>query len=160
MSSVVDHSNTEETTIFRALLSYLLVPPIDVPKNEAHLVPTQPQSTMEQGSPMKIVHDERGVEEIEQDFKLDKDEEMEEPSCVPRHEEVSTGRQPTVVVRPAVNMEEDPIERELNDGKPPSAELYKERTAIFEELMTFINEDAKQPDKDLLKLISIDQGDF
>lgn len=109
---------------------------------------------------MKIVHDERGVEEIEQDFKLDKDEEMEESSCVPRHEEVSTGRQSTAVVRPAVNMEEDPIERELNDGKPPSAELYKERTAIFEELMTFINEDAKQPDKDLLKLISIDQGDF
>lgn len=110
---------------------------------------------------MKITPDEREAEEVEQGFKLDKDEEMEETSCVSKHEEeASVGGLPKADMRPAVNMEEDPIERELNDGKPPSAELYKERTAVFEQLMTFINEDAKQPDKDLLKLISTDQGDF
>lgn len=66
----------------------------------------------------------------------------------------------TQTVRSVINMDEDPVERELNNGKTLSAERYKERTAVFEQLMGFVNEDAKQPDKDLLRMIDIDQGDF
>lgn len=66
----------------------------------------------------------------------------------------------TQTVRSVINMDEDPVERELNNGKTLSAERYKERTAVFEQLMGFVNEDAKQPDKDLLRMINIDQGDF
>lgn len=34
---------------------------------------------------------------------------------------------------------------------------FRQRTEVFEELMKFVNEDVKQPERDLFSLINIDQ---
>jgi muskelin len=36
---------------------------------------------------------------------------------------------------------------------------FQQRTEIFERLMTFVNEDARQPDKDLMRMINVDQSE-
>ena len=41
-------------------------------------------------------------------------------------------------------------------GNPPSPERYRQRTAMFEKLLGFINEDAKQPDMNLMDMLSTD----
>ena len=109
---------------------------------------------------MKISRDEGEADDV-QELHLDKDEDMEEtPSDVKPEGKSECRGLPASIVRPAVTFEEDPIEHDLQEAEPPSAELFKQRTEVFEQLMTFVNEGAKQPDKDLLKLINIDQGDF
>ncbi|KAJ3533193.1 hypothetical protein NM688_g7313 [Phlebia brevispora] len=165
VSAVVDHSDAEETRVFRSLLSHLLVPsPFSVTKNEdtetTPVAPAKRRYSNEEDSPMKVSPEGSSADIGSQEGKMDKDEDMEESPSASEHKAPSEGVATTDAPRPVVSMEEDPIERELVGGKAPSAELYRERTAVFEQLMTFVNEDAKQPDKDLLKMIKVDEGDL
>ncbi|KAL4244322.1 CTLH complex component protein [Abortiporus biennis] len=41
----------------------------------------------------------------------------------------------------------------------PSAARYKQRTEVFEQLLKFVNEDARQPERDLVNMINVDQDD-
>ena len=61
--------------------------------------------------------------------------------------------------RSVVSMQEDPGEQKLDRARLASPERYKQRTEVFEQLMAFVNSDAKQPDKDLIKLINVDSLD-
>jgi len=56
--------------------------------------------------------------------------------------------------RPIVNMEEDPEERGFREGSSLSAERFQQRTELFESLMKFVGEDAKQPSANLLDMIN------
>lgn len=159
---MVDHGDQEETRIFRSLLSYLLTspassaPPAKTPAPTL-VVPEAGSYSSDEASPMKMsaIDDESGETRL--------DEAMSEMLPAPRPDQRTTEMEIAPSPSPArsvVSMEEDPIEHEIAGGKAPSAERYKERTAVFEQLMAFINEDAKQPDKDLLRMINVDQGDF
>ncbi|KAI0775785.1 Muskelin N-terminus-domain-containing protein [Trametes elegans] len=55
-------------------------------------------------------------------------------------------------VQPTIRLEKDPLEGE--GAGAPSPERFRQRTEMFERLMAFINEDAKQPDQDLLDIMS------
>lgn len=166
VSSVVDHSNAEETSVFRSLLGYLLVPSEssgfkkpptrdDVP---SRLEIPAGLATGE-SSPMKIVSPENEPEGESIMF-VAKDEEMGEFVASPTSTDVDSKESTVPAPRQAVTMQADPIEREISGGKAPSAEIFKERTDVFEQLMVFVNDDAKQPDKDLIKLVNLDKGDF
>ena len=52
-----------------------------------------------------------------------------------------------------IRFDEDPVEK---GGNPPSPERYRQRTQIFERLLAFVNDDAKQPDENLLDMLSAD----
>lgn len=55
------------------------------------------------------------------------------------------------------DLREDPSERDLTgDVPPPTAEKYKQRTAVFDNIMAFISEDAKEPPDDLLDMMALD----
>ena len=155
---MVDHSDEEETRIFRSLLSHLLTSPIPIvpttrvekPAKPTLVVPETTSFSSDEASPMKIsaVDDARSLPGT-----LESDEVMGDAQ--------SAVDAPPPPARSVVSMEEDPVEHEINDGgKAPSAERYKERTAVFEQLMSFVNEDAKQPDSDLLRMFNVDQGNF
>ena len=59
---------------------------------------------------------------------------------------------------PVISLQEDPEERTLSGGhSSPSPERYKQRTEVFERLMQFVNEDARQPEEDLWDMIDVDQ---
>ena len=61
--------------------------------------------------------------------------------------------------RPAVDVQEDPEEPKVEKAKRVSPARYKQRTEVFEQLMKYVNSDAKQPDKDLIRLINVDSED-
>lgn len=58
-----------------------------------------------------------------------------------------------------VSLQEDAEEQKLERARPASPEQYRQRTEVFEHLMAFVNADAKQPDKDLIRLINVDSAD-
>ena len=159
VSAVVDHSDPDETSLFRSLLAYLLAPPDgDDVAGEGH-APTRleppPRSTSPgQLSPMKVDPTDKTSEMHTEDT----DESMGEEAAV-EHSLITSDADdeadpaPTKTGRqPVVSMEEDPIEAGIAGGRAPSAKRYEERTAVFEQLMVYVNEDAKQPDKDLLAM--------
>ena len=61
--------------------------------------------------------------------------------------------------RPAVDVQEDSEEPKVEKAKRVSPARYKQRTEVFEQLMKYVNSDAKQPDKDLIRLINVDSED-
>ncbi|KAI0373966.1 hypothetical protein BV20DRAFT_936559 [Pilatotrama ljubarskyi] len=65
----------------------------------------------------------------------------------------SRSNSPTAGDKSVIRWEKDPIEV---DGSGPSPERFRQRTEMFERLMAFINEDAKQPDQNLVDMISGD----
>lgn len=55
-----------------------------------------------------------------------------------------------------VRMDEDPEEAAGAGGASlPSGERYKLRTQVFERLLLFVNESAKQPQRDLIDLADL-----
>ena len=163
VSAVVDHGDEEEARLFRSLLAHLLAPPppgstkkLAADNRPSRLQPLVEKYTPEEGSPMKVVPTESETNGHTREV------DVEECMRVDRQPVQEHGTADSVggdALRPAVSMEEDPIEREVNGGKPPSSERYKERTTVFEQLMAFVNEDAKQPDKDLFSMVNSDRGD-
>lgn len=54
-----------------------------------------------------------------------------------------------------LRFDEDPMEVSVG-ASPPSPERYRQRTQMFERLLAFVNQDAKQPDENLLEMLSTD----
>jgi len=125
VSKTVDHDNPEETSIFRSLLSHLLIPskPPTPPKKRSR------QNTPEEAWTNKLDGDEAVTERFSFDRSLHSN-------------------------RRIVNMEEDPEERGFREGSSLSAERFQQRTELFESLMKFVGEDAKQPSANLLDMIN------
>jgi muskelin len=150
VSTAVDHNNPEETSVFRSLLSHLLVPS----------KPTTPAISRRQSDP-----DTTGAESESEDSgappkkrsrqstpdetwtsRLDEDAAMAE-SVSSDHSVQSH--------RAIITMKEDPEESGLRDtSNTVSAERFQQRTEVFESLLKFVGKDAKQPSGNLLDIMS------
>ncbi|PIL35929.1 hypothetical protein GSI_01589 [Ganoderma sinense ZZ0214-1] len=139
VSSVVNHEDPDEAKVFRALLSahLLSAPPRPLPFSGSGSGTSTPTATRP------------GTNTI--------------PAALPSGREDSPP--PRKRSRPSSPMPdpdaEDSVIRLDNDpgeegGNPPSPERYRQRTAMFEKLLGFINEDAKQPDMNLMDMLSTD----
>lgn len=134
VSAVVDHSNPEEATLFRSLLSHLLTP--SSTSSSSNLPVCKKRSRTDSPTPMNE----------------DEDMVVVEP-------ESSTRGAENQLSKPRLRLyEEDSSEATIRgDAAVPSVARYKQRTLVFEELLKLVNEDAKQPERDLLDLINVDQ---
>ena len=138
VSAVVDHGDADEATIFRSLLSHLLSPSSSASetshtrKRSREDSPVEPTKTWEQDDPMA-------------------------DASSPVRTSVTDALK--TAPKSVVEMQEDPEERRVNGGKPISAARFKQRTAVFEQLMEFVNTDAKQPAKDLVQFVNVDSED-
>ncbi|KAG6891567.1 hypothetical protein C0992_003594 [Termitomyces sp. T32_za158] len=186
VSDVVDHNNGTETETFRSLLTHLLSPctlsPSPSPMASAPSLHTNANSldskTVDEGGggdvemkdetenedeypPRKRSrsHSPEPERESDQDSWTDKLHEDDEPPTVPG----------TVNVQ-ALLEAEDPREKELcvssaapaaAAGKPTklTAARFKQRNEVFESLLEFVSESAKQPSENLLDIIRVDKFD-
>ena len=55
-----------------------------------------------------------------------------------------------------VHFDTDPVEVGEGGGSAPSPERYRQRTQMFERLLVFVDEGAKQPDANLVDMLSTD----
>jgi len=153
--TTVDHNDPEETSIFRSLLSHLLIPsPSSIPSTL-----DQPSSrgtreadseSEENDAPPKKRSRHSTPEEL-WTSRLDEDELMAAAS--PSNCASQSGRA-------VLSMEEDPEERVVRSGGPPlSAARFQQRTEVFESLLEFIEDQAKQPSGNLLDMVDrVDEG--
>lgn len=58
--------------------------------------------------------------------------------------------------RPLITFEEDQVETGMHTGSPVAPARFTQRTAMFERLLKFVNDDAKEPENDLLDIIPMD----
>ncbi|KAH8107718.1 Muskelin N-terminus-domain-containing protein [Cristinia sonorae] len=141
VSSVVDHADPEEAQVFRSLLSHLLTPRSVQPEPTSnHVGPDASHAPKEQPKTPAPG--------------LDEDDPMEDAILVeaPGSEAADEGTSQSVV-----SLQRDVEVETLGDGlSSPSPERYKQRTEIFEKLMKFVNEDARQPDQNLWDMIDVD----
>ncbi|KAI0335160.1 hypothetical protein GY45DRAFT_1317686 [Cubamyces sp. BRFM 1775] len=129
VSAVVNHDDPQEAQAFRSLLS-------------AHLLSAFPRSAPgETASSSSRPTSVAGPSTARED------------SPPPRKRSRSSSPARTSDDASIIRWERDPCEAE---GTAPSPERFRQRTEMFERLMVFINEDAKQPDKDLLDVLSND----
>ena len=130
--SVVNHEDPDEAKVFRALLSahLLSAPPRPLPSSASGT------STPTGASPAAAPSGR-------------------EDSPPPRKRSRPSSPNPdTDEGDSVIRLDEDPVEE---GGNPPSPERYRQRTAMFEKLLGFINEDAKQPDMNLMDMLSTDR---
>lgn len=134
VSSVVDHHDPKETEIFRSLLTHLLAP--------GPLSPSSPEETQPIGD----------------------DSPPRKRSRPNTPEEKWTNVLHTEEIPPALSVSADtlrsladPMEHRLDDdmtpSKPLTQERFKQRNEVFESLLEFISDDAKQPSESLLDLV-------
>lgn len=149
VSSVVDHSDSEEAKVFRSLLSHLLTP---TPKPAAASTAPSPSVTPPQDadnaarnrrqSPPGAFEDSGDEDAVMVDIEADTGEDAgtDAPAS-----------------RPVVSFQRDPeVEASNGEHTSPSPERYRQRTGVFERLMEFVNEDARQPEQDLWDMIDVD----
>lgn len=138
VSSVVDHSNAEEAEAFRNLLSHLL-----------SLPPGGTSSTTSAA--------------VASDADEDKDTPMRSSASTPLppqdEEIIDTATAGQQSLETAVTYEEDPVEEAMGIDSRPSPARFRQRTQVFERLLTFVNAGAKQPEKNLLDSINTDDMD-
>jgi muskelin len=150
VSMTVDHNDPEETSVFRSLLSHLLVPskpptpaisrrPSDLGTAEAESesddsdAPPKKrsrQSTPEEAWTSKLGEDDVTAESTSSGHSLHSDRAI-----------VST-------------KEKNPEDGEVGDeASSLSAERFQQRTEVFESLVVFVGENAKQPSGNLLDMM-------
>ncbi|KAG6868390.1 hypothetical protein C0993_003806 [Termitomyces sp. T159_Od127] len=174
--AVVDHSNVKETETFRSLLTHLLKPSTSL-SSPSSMASTPPLLTSVNSSNIGTV--DGGDVEM-------KDENEDEDRYPPRKR--SRSRSPKSdqdtwtnklhedelsAVPRALNVQvllqaEDPREKEMRISSTGSAiaanpkltaARFKQRNEVFESLLEFVSESAKQPSEDLLDIICVDKFD-
>ena len=128
VSAVVNHDDPQEAQAFRSLLSAHLLSAFPRPA---------PGDTASSSRPTSVA----GPSTARAD------------SPPPRKRSRSSSPARTSDDGSIIRWERDPCESE---GTAPSPERFRQRTEMFERLMAFINEDAKEPDRDLLDILSND----
>lgn len=150
VGSVVNHDNAEEAINFRSLLSHLLaLPSRSKPTSAGNdaMSHSEPPSTLSEQPPRKR----------SRPLSLS-DKNAASSTVVDRDDTMTTESDSSnVIPRSVVRLEEDPTENDLHSGTTLSGERYKQRTEVFERLLQFVNEEAKQPQKDLLDLVDMDE---
>ncbi|KDQ55802.1 hypothetical protein JAAARDRAFT_208578 [Jaapia argillacea MUCL 33604] len=160
VSAVVDHKNTEEQNLFRSLLSHLVS---QSPVLSPRLIP--PPKLPEAG------HDVRrdGDDDVEPPRKrsrpntpedLDHNLSDESGSGAPSVALPNSSGDPASLPHPLISYQEDPNEAKFGSGMElrhkVSASRFQQRTEVFEDLLTLINQEAKQPEGDLVDFIDRD----
>ncbi|KAK7692405.1 hypothetical protein QCA50_004030 [Cerrena zonata] len=137
VSAVVNHSDREETILFRSLLAHLLTPPS-----------TASSSSSSIGKKRSRPHSPTRMED-EEDMVVVEPESSGQDTHDQSHVATTSGLR---------LYEEDNSEVNIRgDAAVPSGARYKQRMHVFEELLKLMNEDARQPENDLLDLINVDQ---
>lgn len=149
VSATVDHSNSEETSTFRSLLSYLLMPSKPptpaISRRTSGLDTTDADSESEDSGAPPKKRSRQSTPEEAWTSSLDEDQIMAEYASSERSLQLKGG---------ILSMKEDPEERGVrSDASSLSAERFKHRTEVFEKLLEFVGEDAKQPSGNLLDLV-------
>jgi len=144
VSSVVDHLDSEETRVFRSLLSHLLTPPPKaIPGPTTPVYPDLATQKRKRSSAETTAFDE--------------DEWMDEASETTSD---SDTHKQAELPGPVISFQRDDAEEAFvgaGDHPSPSPERYKQRTEVFEKLMKFVNEEARQPEQNLWDMIDVDQ---
>lgn len=153
VSKTVDHNDPEEATIFRSLLSHLLVPSaINMPtisRQSSHCSSTAgPDSESEDHGAPPRKRSRQSTPEEAWTSELDEDEAMVDDGS-------SSEIAPVQPRRAIISMEEDPEEQNLRKGAAPlTAARFQQRNEVFEALLEFVGEDAKQPSGNLLDMMN------
>ncbi|KAI0645772.1 Muskelin N-terminus-domain-containing protein [Trametes meyenii] len=135
VSAVVNHEDPEEARDFRTLLATHLLSAFPRAEPEAFaMIP--PEAPLDAGT--SIAHEDSPPPDSPP---------PDSPS--PRKRSPSS---PEADPEPAIRMEKDPLE----ESNAPSPERFRQRMEMFERLMAFFNEDAKQPDQNLVDMMSGD----
>jgi hypothetical protein len=149
VSSTVDHNSSEETSTFRSLLSHLLIPPKPPTLADSHQ-PSGPDTAGADSEP-EDNDDEPPKKRSRQSTPEEAwtsmlDDEGIIVACAPNPLAHSN--------RAIVSMKEDPEEKGMRDAASSlSAERFQQRTEVFESLLQFVGEDAKQPSGNLLDMM-------
>ena len=144
VSAVVDHTNPEETNVFRSLLTHLLVPAT--------------RSTPKASLPYPTRTGDSSVTPARKRSRPDTPTESEEQDEVMADETTGKKADTLLVMEGLTLFKPDLIEYKHSPDKVKVSEArFRQRTEVFEELMKFVNEDVKQPERDLFSLINIDQ---
>lgn len=143
VSDVVDHSNPEETRVFRSLLAHLLSPCVLISGDSSREEP--PKKRSRPNTP-----DDVWTNVIE----------GEDDDATQYLSHVSQSATPAKRTRAVLQMDEDPEEARVRvEGrKTVSAARFSQRTEMFESLLGFVGEEVKQPKGSLLDLVDADDG--
>lgn len=144
VSDVVDHTNPEETSVFRSLLAHLLTPsalisdPSEPPKKRSR--PNTPDEVW-----TNVIDGE--------------DDDGQHGSHTPP-ESIPRASTPGKRNRAVLQMDEDAVETRMREEgkKAVSAERFSQRTEMFERLLVFVGEEVKQPQGSLLDLVDAEDG--
>ncbi|KAL6298386.1 Muskelin N-terminus-domain-containing protein [Sparassis latifolia] len=157
VSSVVNHADVEEAHQFQSLLSHLLTAP---PRRVDTTVTSGPVESRRDSEPVRkrSRSDTLADSAVIPSITL---AEGDQPMGDATVESTSTSGEAGVTIsQPVVRLEVDPGERAGSGRSPPSPARFKQRTDVFETLLLYVNEDAKQPEKGLLELINTDGLDL
>lgn len=179
VSSVVDHSSMEEAALFRSLLTYLLNPtarsrPITPGRGRGHGHGHSQQQ--QEGSRKRSRSEDDWTNRLsgESDEDVDMSNGTYEASNGVttltigedpleqhlRNPHASTSNHPVTNPIPddlhsASGLVSAPDEASTDHLLPPSPTRFKQRVEVFEALLEFINEDAKEPPGDLLDCVNM-----
>ena len=178
VSSVVDHSSMDEAALFRSLLTHLLNP---TPRPCPITANTGRGRRHEHGQIHQHQEGSRKRSRSEDDWTNRLSGESDEDV------DMSNGTLGPLTGITTLSMEEDPLERDvrtppsescaefndpcspsepvvvstatsMNEFPPPCPTRFKQRVEVFEALLEFINENAKEPSGDLLDCINVMGG--
>jgi len=157
--AVVDHTNPEETSTFRALLAHLFSTPVTTDDISAESASTSKEVAAELSEEPPKKRSRPNTPDETWTSRLDDEDEDDEE--IP-DEGVSVAMTLSGQKRrhAMLLMDEDPEEIALRDSstKPLSAERFRQRTEVFESLLQFIGEDEKQPMGSLLNMVDAEDG--
>jgi len=187
VSSVVDHSSTEEAGLFRSLLTLLLNPttrsrpiaPGNGTRRQGHGQNHQHQegsrkrsrsednwtSTLSGESDEDVDMNNRIPEGPDAVTTLTVEEDpLEQSLRTPLTSTSTSTSTPTSIPDPNTNLDNPssvsrPVPSLTNQSPAPPPITFKQRVEVFEALLEFINEDAKEPSGNLLDCINV-MGEF
>ena len=143
VSSVVNHDDPDEAKVFRALLSaHLLAAPLRSATASGSGASTPASTNIPAAATATAARADSPPPR-----------KRSRPSTPVLDPGAAEGSSVAVAGESVVRLDEDPAEE---GGNPPSPERYRQRTLMFEKLLSFVNEDAKQPDMNLMDMLSTD----
>lgn len=155
--AVVDHTNPNETSTFRALLAHLFSTPMATNGGSAESAstPNEVDEEFSEEPPKKRSRPNTPDETWTSRLDDDDDDELSDASASVTTTLSGQKRRHAVLL-----MDEDLEEIALRDPstKPLSAERFRQRTEVFESLLLFIGEDGKQPMGSLLDMVDAEDG--
>lgn len=162
VASAVDHNNAKETEIFRSLLTHLLSPSPAV----APTSPSDSRPSTSSGSTVSSVEHEDTRETSPRPIKRSRagKESTESGVWTSEISPAAAGADvsPSFLVGGTERLKEvtDPLEALFRgeDAQPTlSGPRYSQRTEVFENILSFISENEKQPTGSLLDLVEKDR---